>query len=138
VKEELPRIQYANPALKIEVNKVVEPREDWQPEIVLELQNGSRKTLNMAGKWSTTIFQELMNTAGGAPWTRWKEERQANGLPVVEGAEIADLMERRLGEKRLLDSLSPRRPKKEKGDTEPNPDPFENLRTKTGAAAILP
>jgi len=30
------------------------------------------------------IFQELMDTAGGNSWTRWKAERAEAGLPVVD------------------------------------------------------
>ena len=37
VKDELPRIQYANPALAIEVSKVPKPKEDtWQSSLIME------------------------------------------------------------------------------------------------------
>ena len=38
VKEDLPRIRYANPAIEIEVNKLPKAKEEtWKPEMVVEL-----------------------------------------------------------------------------------------------------
>jgi small subunit ribosomal protein S25 len=34
--------------------------------------------------WSSKIFEELMDTAGGDSWTRWKSERVEAGLPIVD------------------------------------------------------
>jgi hypothetical protein len=37
LKEDLPRIRYANPKIDIQVNKLVKMKEDaWQPELVLD------------------------------------------------------------------------------------------------------
>ncbi|OCH94216.1 hypothetical protein OBBRIDRAFT_789552 [Obba rivulosa] len=84
VQEELPRIRYANPSLNIEVNKVPKTRKDtWKPEMVVEFENGPTQTLSMDHKWSTSIFEQLMELAGGTPWQRWKKERKAAGLPLV-------------------------------------------------------
>jgi Mitochondrial ribosomal protein L51 / S25 / CI-B8 domain len=37
LKEDLPRIQYANPKINVQVNKLVKIKEEtWQPELVLD------------------------------------------------------------------------------------------------------
>jgi len=106
LKEDLPKIRYANPKLDIQVNKLVKSKDEtWSPELVLEfgssplpidccasvlilsfhLADGRKQNFNLHNKWSSTIFQELMDTAGGNSWTRWKTERAEAGLPVVDG-----------------------------------------------------
>ncbi|TFK47918.1 hypothetical protein OE88DRAFT_1685060 [Heliocybe sulcata] len=133
VKDDLPRIRYANPALDITVNKLPKlPGDDWEPKMELNMRGGQTTTISMGGKWSTSIFEELMNAAGGEPWQQWKKERLAQGLPVVEGLEGAKYQER-LAEQRLLEQPAPSR--RSNAD---EADPFANLRTKTGAAAVLP
>lgn len=78
-------------------------------------EDGSKQTLNMNQKWSSAIFQELMDLAGGTPWQRWKKERLAAGLPVVDEP-----------------LPKPRQP-------EPLQDMFFSPdRPKKGAAAVLP
>ncbi|TCD63096.1 hypothetical protein EIP91_006000 [Steccherinum ochraceum] len=87
-KNDLPRIRYANPNAVIEVNKMLKSKEDaWKPEMVVELQDGTSRTLDLDSKWSSTIFEELMDVAGGNPWERWKRERRAAGLPLVDRPE---------------------------------------------------
>ncbi|KAH9949470.1 hypothetical protein B0H21DRAFT_728083 [Amylocystis lapponica] len=114
VKEDLPRIKYANPAVDIQVNKVPKTAAElWQPEMAVEFGDGSTRTLNLDKKWSSTIFGELMDMAGGTPWQRWKKERLAAGLPIV-------------------DVPAPR--------PSESPNTFSQLLNvgKTGAAAVLP
>ncbi|KAI0271731.1 hypothetical protein BC834DRAFT_860996 [Gloeopeniophorella convolvens] len=85
LKEELPRIRYANPKLDIQVNKLPQVKEEtWQPELMLEFTNGRKESIEIHNKWSSKILQELMDTAGGNSWTRWKTERADIGLPVVD------------------------------------------------------
>jgi small subunit ribosomal protein S25 len=68
------------------VNKLVKIKEEtWQPELVLDFSDGRKQSFNLSNKWSSTIFQELMDTAGGNSWTRWKTERAEAGLPIVDG-----------------------------------------------------
>ncbi|KZT68837.1 hypothetical protein DAEQUDRAFT_691975 [Daedalea quercina L-15889] len=119
VKEDLRRIRYANPNMDIHVNKVLKtPGEAWSPEMQVELQNGTVRTVNMDKKWSSAIFQELMDIAGGAPWQRWKKQRTAAGLPIV-------------------DAPKPKAPKPAQSSS--IEDIFFNPnRSKTGAAAVLP
>ncbi|KAH8111428.1 hypothetical protein DFH11DRAFT_1613050, partial [Phellopilus nigrolimitatus] len=85
IKEELPRIRYANPELNVKVNKV--PRsvgDKWKAEMLLEFKNGSKKTVDVSEKWSTAIFEELMDSAGGDRWRTFKAERRAAGNdPVI-------------------------------------------------------
>jgi hypothetical protein len=50
--------------------------------------DGSTKTLDLHAKWSTTIVKELMETAGGESWARWKAEANASGSPLVPGEEL--------------------------------------------------
>lgn len=80
--------------------------------------------MDLEGKWSSAIFTELMDTAGGSSWERWKRERAAAGLPIIDVPKPKE--------------VAPKTPKwvpKEKVAEEPELklDP-----TKTGAAAVLP
>lgn len=49
--------------------------------------NGQAQTLDLHGKWSTTIVRELMDTAGARSWFAWKEESAATGSPLLRGEE---------------------------------------------------
>ncbi|KDQ30249.1 hypothetical protein PLEOSDRAFT_1092050 [Pleurotus ostreatus PC15] len=90
LKEELPRIRWANPTLDIEVEKVPKTiKEAWKPELELRFTNGQAQTLDLHGKWSTTIVRELMDTAGARSWFAWKEESAATGSPLLRGEERA-------------------------------------------------
>ncbi|KAI8983279.1 hypothetical protein BD414DRAFT_523181 [Trametes punicea] len=80
VKEELPRIRYANPTIDINVDKKLKTKEEtWKPEMIVELKNGTTHKLTLDGKWSTTIFSELMELSAGPWWQKWKKERAAAG-----------------------------------------------------------
>ncbi|TDL22287.1 hypothetical protein BD410DRAFT_788532 [Rickenella mellea] len=74
VRDDLPRIRYANPTLKIEVNKVKKLKEDkqWKPEIELEFRDGRKETMDLSNKLSSDIFNQLMASAGGATWNQSK------------------------------------------------------------------
>lgn len=50
-------------------------------------EDGTSRTLDLDKKWSSTIFEELMDIAGGNPWERWKRERTAAGLSFVDKPE---------------------------------------------------
>ncbi|KAJ3751219.1 hypothetical protein DFH05DRAFT_1539458 [Lentinula detonsa] len=170
VKEELPRIRYANPNLKIEVDRTLKTKEEhWRPEMELQLDNGTIKAINMHDKWSTTILQELLDLSGGDPWKKWKRTRSERGLPLLKGEDEAaayvspdrgaatymNLKEWRgsaqaralaqeKAEKERMDKAKAKAKEKEKKKAaevhvaELSPEVLENLRTKTGAAAILP
>ncbi|KAI0369860.1 hypothetical protein BV20DRAFT_967190 [Pilatotrama ljubarskyi] len=84
VKEDLPRIRYANPTVDIQVDKKLKTKEEtWKPEMVVELKNGTTHKLNLDGKWSTAIFHELMDLSAGPWWQKYKKERAASGEPAV-------------------------------------------------------
>ncbi|KAF8266636.1 hypothetical protein EI94DRAFT_1802830 [Lactarius quietus] len=86
LKEEMPRIRYANPKIDIQVNKLPKTKEEaWKPELVLEFSDGRKQVFDIHNKWSSGIFEEVMESAGGNSWTRWKTERMENGLPAVDG-----------------------------------------------------
>lgn len=105
VKEELPRIRYSNPTLAIEVDKFPKTEADtWQSSLVMEFgeplllhfslpwniqlvfpDDGSKKSFTMDEKWSTAIFASVMDAAGTPAWHRWKAERTAARLPIVDG-----------------------------------------------------
>ncbi|KAG5337488.1 hypothetical protein C0989_009524 [Termitomyces sp. Mn162] len=88
VKEQLPRIRWANPDLDIQVEKWRKTKQEaWRPEMELEFADGTQKTIDMHEKWSTTILKELMEVAGGEPWKKWEQEARASGQPVVPGEE---------------------------------------------------
>ena len=74
------------------------------------LEDGSKKTFTMDGKWSSTIFADVMDAAGTPAWDKWKADRNAAKLPIVDGP-----------------------PKSQK----PSPPPSPTTK-KTGAAAVLP
>lgn len=50
---------------------------------VQRAENGTTHTLDMEGKWSSAIFQELMDLSAGAWWQRWKNEQAAAGRPTI-------------------------------------------------------
>ncbi|KAI9065772.1 hypothetical protein FKP32DRAFT_1708564 [Trametes sanguinea] len=80
VKEDLPRIRYANPTVDIHVEKKLKTKEEtWNPEMVVELKNGTTHKLDIGGKWSTAIFNELMEISAGPWWQKWKRERATAG-----------------------------------------------------------
>ncbi|KAI0809123.1 hypothetical protein BC629DRAFT_1590205 [Irpex lacteus] len=116
VKNDLPKIRYLNPRLDIEVDKPPKtPEETWKPEMVVELSDGTKRTIDLDQKWSSAIYEELMEIGGGSSWEQWKEERKAAGLPVV-------------------DIPVPKANSQTPGASIPfRPNPF-----KTGAAAVLP
>ncbi|KAJ6544855.1 hypothetical protein DFH09DRAFT_990443 [Mycena vulgaris] len=88
LKEQLPRIRYANPDLDIEVRKIPKrPKDEWRPELKLSFYDGNTQTLNLHARWSTAIVRELMDSAGSPAWARWKAEVARSGLPLVPGAE---------------------------------------------------
>ncbi|KAI0761162.1 hypothetical protein BD413DRAFT_591883 [Trametes elegans] len=80
VKEDLPRIRYANPSVDISVDKKLKTKEEtWAPEFVVELKNGTTHNLDINGKWSTTIFSELMELSAGPWWQKWKKQQAQAG-----------------------------------------------------------
>ncbi|PIL30775.1 hypothetical protein GSI_06943 [Ganoderma sinense ZZ0214-1] len=80
VKEDLPRIQYANPAVNIQVNKLDRTKIDsWKPEMIVETKNGVTHKVNMEGKWSTAIYNELMELTAGSWWQKWKQQESSAG-----------------------------------------------------------
>ncbi|KAJ7178651.1 hypothetical protein C8R43DRAFT_974119 [Mycena crocata] len=94
LKEQLPRIRYANPELDIQIRKVPKkPGHEWRPELQLSFPDGKSRTLNLHGKWSTAIVRELMDSSGSPAWARWKAEAARAGLPLVPGEEHAENVE---------------------------------------------
>ncbi|CAL1697031.1 unnamed protein product [Somion occarium] len=140
VAEELPRIRYANPEAGIEINKVPKsPQDNWKPELVVEMRDGKKHTFNLENKHSTSIFTELMDTLGGTPWSRWKQQRTTEGLPLVEPPVPVpakfDIKVEALGGQVNKE----KKETKEKKDTTNYDDMFfRSDKPKTGAAAVLP
>jgi len=88
LKEQLPRIRFANPDLDIQVRKMTKrPQDEWRPELEVSFRDGQTQTLNLHGKWSTAIVRELMDTVASPSWERWKAEVTRTGVPLVPGAE---------------------------------------------------
>ncbi|KAJ7032508.1 hypothetical protein C8F04DRAFT_899229, partial [Mycena alexandri] len=84
LKEQLPRIRFANPDMQIHVRKMTKrPYEEWRPELQISFRNGNTETLNLHAKWSTAIVRELMDLAGAPSWVRWKAEAARTGVPLV-------------------------------------------------------
>ncbi|KAF8168445.1 hypothetical protein B0H34DRAFT_793047 [Crassisporium funariophilum] len=137
VKQDLPRIRYANPDLNIQVEEVKKKKEEaWRPEMELEFENGKVQRLDLNDKWSTTILKELMTVAGGDPWKKHVEESTAAGLPVIPGERIQEEMKARqeqmdhlptLEEWRVLhpQTSEPEKPVKTKKASSSSPPPPE-------------
>ncbi|KAK7055450.1 L51-S25-CI-B8 domain-containing protein [Favolaschia claudopus] len=88
LKEQLPRIRFANPDLEIQIRKMNKRREDdWRPELQVVFRDGQTRTWNLHGKWSTQIIRELMDDAAPPSWERWKAEAARTGVPLIPGAE---------------------------------------------------
>ena len=49
------------------------------------IADGRKQAFDIHNKWSSGIFEQVMDSAGGNSWTRWKIERTENGLPIVDG-----------------------------------------------------
>ncbi|KAF9482390.1 hypothetical protein BDN70DRAFT_853419 [Pholiota conissans] len=97
VKDQLPRIRYANPNLNIEVLKVPKtPEEKWRPEMEVELENGTVQKLDMDEKWSTSITKELMDLTGSPEWQKHVFSCKNAGLPILPGADVHEIEERKL------------------------------------------
>ncbi|KAF8508475.1 hypothetical protein JB92DRAFT_3144999 [Gautieria morchelliformis] len=61
VKDDLPRIAYTNPSLKIVVDKMDKKTEDTlTPQMELVFIDGSQHKIDMEKKWSSAIFTELL------------------------------------------------------------------------------
>ncbi|KAJ7674157.1 hypothetical protein B0H17DRAFT_988358 [Mycena rosella] len=88
LKEQLPRIRYANPDLNIEVRKAPKrAKDEWRPELRLSFYDGKTQTLNLHARLCSAILRELMDSAGSPAWARWKAEAARAGLPLVPGVE---------------------------------------------------
>ena len=46
-------------------------------------EDGTSRTLDLDKKWSSAIFEELMDAAGGERWQAFKTERKAAGKEPV-------------------------------------------------------
>ncbi|KAG5636001.1 hypothetical protein H0H81_009428 [Sphagnurus paluster] len=147
VKEQLPRIRYANPQLEIEVEKVRKTAEEaWRPEMELEFTNGTRTTLDMHAKWSSTITKELMDLAGGDAWAQWKAHAAAAGVPLVPGSSespTASIPAQKGQTQTQLPTLKAFRAAREReaqaaAAREVRPEEVVTPTPKTGAAAVLP
>ncbi|KAJ7236007.1 hypothetical protein C8J57DRAFT_1144845 [Mycena rebaudengoi] len=89
LKEQLPCIRFANPQLKIHVEKRNKtPKDEWRPELELQFRDGTAHTLSLHAKWSTAILTELMDTARSPTWERWRAEAARTRVPLFPGAEL--------------------------------------------------
>jgi len=139
VKEELPRIRWANPLLDIQVTKVQKKREDvLRPEAVIEFQDGTTSTIDMTNKWSTAIAKELMDLAGGDPWKAYKAAALAAGQPILPGEEKERLAQLAKARKNNTPKAQPKQETQEEQETKVQEMLNAPDRPKTGAAAILP
>ncbi|KAG8715289.1 hypothetical protein FRC11_004799 [Ceratobasidium sp. 423] len=67
LKDDLPRIAYANPDVTYRVNKFKQfTREDpWKPSLQLEFADGTKHDIEVDGKRSEEIMKDIMKLAGG-------------------------------------------------------------------------
>ncbi|EIW86243.1 hypothetical protein CONPUDRAFT_114374 [Coniophora puteana RWD-64-598 SS2] len=120
LKEELPRIRFANPALEIEVDQHKDARP--QPSLTVEQENGSTTVIAMEKKWSSVIVKELMDLAGGDAWAQHKAAATAAGQPILPGEEERQKALETVKLQRATRAAQPKVPE----------------RPRTGAAAMLP
>ncbi|KIM51256.1 hypothetical protein SCLCIDRAFT_1224696 [Scleroderma citrinum Foug A] len=137
VKEQLPRIRWANPLLDIHMINTPKKGEDElpvHPELLVEHENGVSKTIDMSKKWSTAIVKELMDLAGGDPWKSYKSAALTSGHPILPGEEKERLTGAVKGHKNPLPRME------QPLDLEAKVEEMLSApdRAKTGAAAILP
>jgi len=143
VKEQLPRVRYANPKLNIEVAKVPKSKtEMWQPELTLTFDN-STKIVPLGSKWSTTIIKDLMDLAGAPSWTHWKRHAMERGEPIIPGEEFEGVRRAKVAPKVRSHNRPTLKVKSVEGTEVGTPvdavDAAEVIPTrKTGAAAVLP
>ena len=120
LKEELPRIRYANPALEIEVDQQKDAMP--QPSLTVEQGDGSTAVIAMEKKWSSVIVKELMDLAGGDAWQQHKAAATAAGQPILPGEEERERALEKIKLQRVSRATQPKAPE----------------RPLTGAAAVLP
>ncbi|KAG6820136.1 hypothetical protein H0H93_005011 [Arthromyces matolae] len=137
VKEQLPRIRWANPNLQIQVETWRKTKdEEWRPEMELTFDNGTAQSIDMHEKWSSAILKELMDVAGGEHWKQWKREALSAGKPIVPGEENETKVIKRTRKTTLptLDEFRTRAKSTATSTETPIPDSLP----KTGVAAALP
>ncbi|KAI8357480.1 hypothetical protein B0O80DRAFT_289167 [Mortierella sp. GBAus27b] len=64
LRENMPRIQYNNPAIKFEVNKVQEP--GISPELTIEFANSEVKKIPCSRIQSSEICKQVLSATGGS------------------------------------------------------------------------
>ncbi|KAJ3574990.1 hypothetical protein NP233_g1394 [Leucocoprinus birnbaumii] len=76
VRDALPRIRYANPALDIEVDK--QWTGDVEPQIQFRFTNGEVKTISMKEHEDkpSALLTQVMDFAGGDPWAQYKKRTE--------------------------------------------------------------
>ncbi|KAF9007932.1 hypothetical protein BDQ17DRAFT_1407195 [Cyathus striatus] len=91
VKNDLPRIRWANPNLEIKCERLENPKlEARAPTLSLEFVDGTTETLRMGRYSSRLITEKFMDLAGAPTWTKYKSQRIAAGLPIIpQGPETA-------------------------------------------------
>ncbi|CEL58322.1 hypothetical protein RSOLAG1IB_03068 [Rhizoctonia solani AG-1 IB] len=67
LKEDLPRIAYANTGVTYQVNKFRQLTKEapWKPSLQLEFVDGTKHDIEVDGKRSEEIMKDLMKLAGG-------------------------------------------------------------------------
>ncbi|CAE6430543.1 hypothetical protein ACGC1H_001235 [Rhizoctonia solani] len=67
LKDDLPRIAYANPDVTYRVNKFRQftPEDPWKPLLQLEFADGTKHDVPVDGRRSEEILKDVMKLAGG-------------------------------------------------------------------------
>ncbi|KZV61827.1 hypothetical protein PENSPDRAFT_642954 [Peniophora sp. CONT] len=143
VKEELPRIRYANPRLEISVEKKVKKEgEAWPATIELAYADGATETHALTESLSTDILTRVLDAGAGDGWKRWKETRAAQGLPPLDPPVVLPPPPQKTKYGRPALTLTQKPAKKVLGAEEvveaEGSSPAKPDFTKTGAAMVLP
>ena len=163
IKEELPRIRYANPRLEISVEKKEKKEgEAWPATIELAygafifswssegaamlmqmiVADGATETHALTESWSTDILTRVLDAGAGDGWKRWKETRAAQGLPPLDPPVVQPPPPPKTKHGRPALSLSQKPAKKVLGVEEvvgaEGSSPAKPDFTKSGAAMVLP
>lgn len=162
IKEELPRIRYANPRLEISVEKKEKKEgEAWPATIELaygmynifrqtverdsscvSVADGATETHALTESVATDILTRVLDAGAGDGWKRWKETRAAQGLPPLDPPVVLPPPPPKTKYGRPALSLSQKPARKVLGTEEVSEvegsSPAKPDFTKTGAAMVLP
>jgi hypothetical protein len=109
--------------------------------IAFQTAGGQTRTIDLDGKWSTNIFEDLMDLAGGPVWENWKAMHPSERRPVVpvvrhpaKNTENSEKKTEDLGPEPVMRTRPERKAKK--AEPIPEPEPVDTSGWKSVSAAL--